>query len=197
MLADAQRASASRRRSRRSSGASRSPGRASRCTGPRGASTSTRCDGDRDRDRGARRARRRDRAWRAHTWSCSDLLWSEGRLHETSEAATRAAEHARRAGNRREVGWALGQIALCAIHGPMPVAEGLRWLERLLEAEPENRTLDANLSGFVTMLEAMSGRFDEARAAHRGEPRTRARPGPDLAGGRPGAAQRIHRVARR
>jgi DNA-binding SARP family transcriptional activator len=93
----------------------------------------------------------------------SDLLWSRGRLSETSEAATRAAEHARRAGNRREVGWALGQIALCAIHGPMPVAEGLDRLERLLRGEPENRTLDANLSGFVTLLEAMSGRFDEAR----------------------------------
>ncbi len=93
----------------------------------------------------------------------SDLLWSQGQLSETSETATLAAEHARRAGNRREVGWALGQIALCAIHGPMPVAEGLDQLERLLRAEPENRTLDANLSGFVTLLEAMSGRFDEAR----------------------------------
>jgi DNA-binding SARP family transcriptional activator len=93
----------------------------------------------------------------------SDIHWSNGRLSDTSDAATRAADHARRAGNRREVGWALGQNALCAIHGPMPVAEGLDWLERLLRGEPENRTLDANLSGFVTLLEAMSGRFDEAR----------------------------------
>ena len=99
------------------------------------------------------------RAWMVH----SDLLWSKWQLRETSEAATRAAEHARRTGNRREVGWALGQIALCAIHGPVPVAEGLRWLERLIRAEPENRTLDANLSGFITVLEAMSGRFAEAR----------------------------------
>ena len=45
----------------------------------------------------------------------------------------------------------------------MPVAEGLAWLQRLLDAEPENRTLDANLAGFVTVLEAMSGRIDEAR----------------------------------
>ena len=93
----------------------------------------------------------------------SDLHWSKGRLRETIDTATLAADYARRAGNRREVGWALGQNALCAIHGPMPVNEGLAWLERLLEGEPENRTLDANLSGFVTMLEAMSGRFDEAR----------------------------------
>jgi tetratricopeptide (TPR) repeat protein len=93
----------------------------------------------------------------------SDIHWSKGRLRETNEVATRAAEYARRAGNRREVGWALGQNALCAIHGPMPVAEGLAWLQRLLDAEPENRTLDANLAGFVTVLEAMSGRIDEAR----------------------------------
>ena len=100
----------------------------------------------------------------ARAWMVlSDLQWSKGRLRETSDAATRAAQHARRTGNRREVGWALGQNALCAIHGPLPVAEGLGWLERLLQAEPENRTLDANLSGFVTVLEAMSGRFAEAR----------------------------------
>jgi DNA-binding SARP family transcriptional activator len=105
-----------------------------------------------------------DEAGLARAWMVlSDLHWSDGRLREASDTATRAAEYARRAGNRREVGWALGQNALCAIHGPMPVAEGLSWLERLLRAEPENRTLDANLSGFVTVLEAMSGRCDEAR----------------------------------
>ena len=105
-----------------------------------------------------------DEAGLARAWMVlSDIHWSKGRLRETSDAATRAAEYARRTGNRREVGWALGQNALCAIHGPMPVADGLSWLERLLRAEPENRTLDANLSGFVTVLEAMSGRFDEAR----------------------------------
>ena len=54
----------------------------------------------------------------------------------------RRRSYARRAGNRREVGWALGQIALCAIHGPMPVAEGLRWLERSARSgagEPDAR----------------------------------------------------------
>jgi DNA-binding SARP family transcriptional activator len=104
----------------------------------------------------------------------SDLHWSKGRLRETIDTATLAADYARRAGNRREVGWALGQIALCVIHGPMPVNDGLAWLERLLQGEPENRTLDANLSGFVTMLEAMSGRFDEARR-HINESRALAR----------------------
>jgi len=105
-----------------------------------------------------------DEAGLARAWMVlSDLHWSDGRLRDTSDAATRAAEHARRSNNRREVGWALGQNALCAIHGPMPVAEGLSWIERLLRSEPENRTLDANLSGFVTVLEAMTGRFAEAR----------------------------------
>jgi len=98
----------------------------------------------------------------------SDLYWSRGRLRATSDAAVRAAEHARRAGTRREVGWALAANALCAIHGPIPVAEGLDWAERLLQAEPENRTLDAQLSALVAVLEAMGGRFDEARR-HIGE----------------------------
>jgi tetratricopeptide (TPR) repeat protein len=104
----------------------------------------------------------------------SDIHWSKGRLREASDTATEAADYARRVGNRREVGWALGQNALCAINGPMPVAEGLEWLEGLLEAEPENRTLDANLSGFVTVLEAMSGRFELARR-HIAETRSLAR----------------------
>jgi DNA-binding SARP family transcriptional activator len=105
-----------------------------------------------------------DEAGLARAWMVlSDLHWSKGRLRRTSDAAGRAAEHARSTGNRREVGWALGQIALCAIHGPTTVAEGLSRLERLLAAEPENRTLDANLSGFVTVLEAMNGDFAEAR----------------------------------
>ena len=43
----------------------------------------------------------------------------------------------------------------------------------------------------------MSGRFDEAREAHRGESRPGARPRADLAGGRPGAAQRLRRAAGR
>ena len=105
-----------------------------------------------------------DEAGLARAWMVlSDLHWSKGRLRETIDAATQAAEAARRTGNRREVGWALGQNALCAIHGPMPVVDGLSWLERLLRAEPENRTLDANLSGLVTVLEAMSGHFSDAR----------------------------------
>ena len=153
-----------------------------------------------------------DEAGLARAWMVlSDLHWSEGRLAETSDAASRAAELARRTGNRREVGWALGQIALCAIHGPMPVAEGLSWLERLLAAEPENRTLDANLSGFVTVLEAMSGRFDEARS-HIEESRALARDlgliwqaavqellsgYVELLAGDPGAAERDMRAADR
>ena len=105
-----------------------------------------------------------DGAGLARAWMVlSDLHWSKGRLRGTSEAAVRAAEHARGTGNRREVGWALGQIALCAIHGPTSVEEGLRRLERMLAEEPENRTLDANLSGFVTVLEAMNGDFARAR----------------------------------
>ena len=74
-----------------------------------------------------------DEAGLARAWMVlSDLHWSKGRLRRTSDAAGRAAEHARRTGNRREVGWALGQIALCAIHGPMTVVDGLSRLERLL-----------------------------------------------------------------
>ena len=96
----------------------------------------------------------------------SDLLWSQASFQDTIDAATQAAEHARGAA-RREVGWALGQNALCAIHGLTPVPEGLDWLEHVLRGEPENRTLDANLAGFVALLEAMGGRLSEARQPSR------------------------------
>ena len=179
-----------------SSGGSRSHGHGSRCTGIPERSTLTRSRW-RPRRRSTCSASSATRpGWRARTWSSPTSSGARAGSRETSDAATRAAEHARRAGNRREVGWALGQNALCAIHGPMPVAEGLDWLERLLRGEPENRTLDANLSGFVALLEAMSGRFDEARR-HIKESRALARDlGSDLAGGRPGAAQRLRRAAR-
>ena len=105
-----------------------------------------------------------DNAGLARAWLVlSDLHWIEGRLTEAVDASSRAAEHARRAGNLREVGWALGQNALCAIHNPMPVADAQAWVALQLEGAAQNRGLDANLAGFLTVLEAMGGDVDGAR----------------------------------
>jgi DNA-binding SARP family transcriptional activator len=105
-----------------------------------------------------------DDAGLARAWLIlSDVHWYHGRLTETVEASSRAAAHARRAGNLREVGWALGQNALCAIHSPMPVRDALSWIEGMLEEAAQNRGLDANLAGFITVLEAMGGDIEGAR----------------------------------
>jgi DNA-binding SARP family transcriptional activator len=105
-----------------------------------------------------------DQAGLARAWLIlSDLHWFHGRLTETVDASRRAAAHARAAGNLREVGWTLGQVALCAIHSPMPVGEAIASVERLLEEAAQNRGLDANLAGFLTVLEAMGGDIEGAR----------------------------------
>jgi fused signal recognition particle receptor len=108
-----------------------------------------------------------DEAGLARAWMVlSDLHWSRGRLRETSDAATQAAEHARRTGNRREVGWALGQNALCAIHGPMPVAEGLSWLERLRGGFTKTAArLGDNIAGLASTAALDTATLDDIEEA--------------------------------
>ena len=75
--------------------------------------------------------------WRGRSWSSRTFTGARA----PSRAATRrrqAADYARRVGNRARSGGRLGRNALCAINGPLPVAEGLEWLEQLLQ--PSRRT---------------------------------------------------------
>ena len=116
-----------------------------------------------------------DEAGLARAWMVlSDLYWSNGRLRETSDAASRAAELARRTGNRREVGWALGQNALCAIHSPMPVAdrtELARAVARIRAGEPYP---GREPLGVRHRARGDDRPFRRGTEAHRGHPRPRA-----------------------
>jgi DNA-binding SARP family transcriptional activator len=97
-------------------------------------------------------------------WSLlGEAKWVMGRMAEATEADERAAEHARRAGSGREEAWALGAYAMALHYGPAPVAEGARKTERMLRDAEGDLGMEANLSGFLASLEAMQGRFDEAR----------------------------------
>lgn len=90
--------------------------------------------------------------------------WITGAMAAAASASERAAEHARRAGSPREESWGLGAHAMALLYGPMPAAEACRATERLLREAEGSLVLEANLSGFLAAHEAMTGRFEDARA---------------------------------
>jgi DNA-binding SARP family transcriptional activator/class 3 adenylate cyclase/tetratricopeptide (TPR) repeat protein len=82
----------------------------------------------------------------------------------TAEAAARrAVEHARRAGDNRTEAHGLGLLAACSLFSPTPVAEGLRTWEGILAEPPAQRRVLATACRALGGLNAMVGRFDEAR----------------------------------
>jgi tetratricopeptide (TPR) repeat protein len=78
-------------------------------------------------------------------------------------AATRAVDHARRAGDHRAEAHALGLLAGCVLQGPTPVREGLRAWEEVLAEPPNQRRVLATACRVLALLNAMLGRFDDAR----------------------------------
>jgi DNA-binding SARP family transcriptional activator/tetratricopeptide (TPR) repeat protein len=82
----------------------------------------------------------------------------------TAEAAARrAVEHARSAGDNRTEAHGLGLLAACSLFSPTPVAEGLRTWEEVLAEPPAQRRVLATAWRALAGLNAMAGRFDEAR----------------------------------
>jgi DNA-binding SARP family transcriptional activator/tetratricopeptide (TPR) repeat protein len=78
-------------------------------------------------------------------------------------AASRAVQHARRAGDNRTEAHGLGLLAGCTLSGPTPVAEGLRAWEEILAEPPNQRRVLATACRVLGYLNAMLGRFEEAR----------------------------------
>jgi DNA-binding SARP family transcriptional activator len=93
----------------------------------------------------------------------SEVLECQGNADQGGVAAERASVYAKRAGSRREEAWALGQYGWCMFEGSTSVGEAIRLLERILTSTEGETVLDANMSAFLAMQEAMAGRFDEAR----------------------------------
>jgi tetratricopeptide (TPR) repeat protein len=97
-----------------------------------------------------------------------------GTIHGTSlryasaqQAVQHAVEEARLAGNRREETWSLPALALCALHGPEPVAQAIPRCERLVEEASGDRRAQALILAVLAMLCAMSADFTRARANYR------------------------------
>jgi DNA-binding SARP family transcriptional activator len=93
----------------------------------------------------------------------SEVLECQGNADQGGLAAERASVFAKRAGSRREEAWALGQFGWCLLEGSTSVGDAIRRLERILASTEGETVLDANMSAFLAVQEAMAGRFDDAR----------------------------------
>ena len=100
------------------------------------------------------------RSWSLVHW----FHWHTSQLEAAAEAAGRAFEHARRAGDRREQAFMLGRLALTAMFGPRPVEEVERRCEEVLERAEGAGMVESAVLRSRAVVTAMRGGFDEARS---------------------------------
>jgi len=99
------------------------------------------------------------RAWRLQAW----VAWTRSLAASADQAWRRAAEHARRAGDQRELFEILGWRASAAAFGPTPVPEAIRvchGIRRQVRSNPVAASVTLRPLG---LLHAMRGELDEAR----------------------------------
>jgi len=89
-----------------------------------------------------------------------------GRYEQAADAIEGVVEHATRAGDLRLASRAAGGYATVALAGPSPVDEVRERSLYLLEQGSGDRKAEATILGAIAVMEAMLGRFDEARARH-------------------------------
>jgi tetratricopeptide (TPR) repeat protein len=87
----------------------------------------------------------------------------QGRAADSETDFERALEHAGRAGDRRVEAEILRRWSLAIDQGPTPADDGLRRLAAVLEQSHGDRKVELGVSRARAGLEAMSGRFPEAR----------------------------------
>lgn len=84
--------------------------------------------------------------------------WAAG-----AEALERALGYARRSGDQREIADILWWLGVDYHFGPMPADEAIRRCDELLGLANGDRTVEAGMLGMLAGLNAMQGRFTEAR----------------------------------
>jgi predicted ATPase/class 3 adenylate cyclase len=103
------------------------------------------------------------RAWRILT----NVHFAGGRYLDATSAARQMIEHARLAGDRALEIRLLPALATCAQLGPTPVPEAIRIVEEVLSGLEGDRKAEAYTLRALANLEAMRGRFAEARTLYR------------------------------
>src|SRR5581483_6719470 len=91
--------------------------------------------------------------------------WSYCRIGAMAEACERALAHARRVGDHRELAAIYHALVRSTFAGPMPADAAIAHCEAILRQAPPDRPLEAVTAAVVGLLEAMRGRFEEARAS--------------------------------
>jgi class 3 adenylate cyclase len=99
------------------------------------------------------------RAWQL----AAHVEFFNGALATSDAMLSRALDHAGRAGEAREEARVLRWLASSALWGPLPVEEGIRRCEDILERTEGNSLVQANCHIRLAGLEGMRGRFDAAR----------------------------------
>jgi hypothetical protein len=93
----------------------------------------------------------------------SQAEWARCRCRQVERALERALEHADRAGDPHERAWIIGGLLRAAAWGPTQVEHALPRCEELLERAGGDRSVEAVAAAASAYLEAMCGRFAEAR----------------------------------
>ncbi len=89
------------------------------------------------------------------------------RYAEAADAARRAEEHARRAGDERQRSRAAVQYAIAAVYGPMPAGEAFVRCQRIVEEAIDDRRSEGLAMSLLARLCAMRGDFEHARSLYR------------------------------
>ncbi len=103
------------------------------------------------------------RGWRL----LSQVGGATGRYVFEANAAEKAIEHARLAGDRRIETRARSTLAMCALLGEMAVPDAIRRCELLLLEAEGDRKSESLILAVLGHLEAMRGQFDRARELYR------------------------------
>ncbi|HEY2936378.1 MAG TPA: BTAD domain-containing putative transcriptional regulator, partial [Gaiellaceae bacterium] len=104
-------------------------------------------------------ARRLAKAWELRGW----LLWFRCRAAPAEEALRRAIQHARSAEDRPTEAQSLNLLVGAALWGPMPVSDAAGLCGEILALPGGYRRVVASALRALAGLQAMEGRFDDAR----------------------------------
>jgi DNA-binding SARP family transcriptional activator/tetratricopeptide (TPR) repeat protein len=109
-------------------------------------------------------ARHHDERGQSRAWSLrAAIAWLSGQVADADEAWDHAAQHAKRAGDDRELFEILGWQASAAVFGPTPVKEAIARCARIRKQVSGSPVAVAVTLHPLAALHAMTGDFDQAR----------------------------------
>jgi len=97
----------------------------------------------------------------------ADAHWFRSEYGTMEEVLERARVYADRAGDRRTMSWILGAMCRVAMVGPLPVEDGIRRCVEIRSQARGEPALQPVVESTLGVLEAMRGRFDDAREHYR------------------------------